>query len=111
MPLPLGQSRARAVDGARTRTQRIKSPLLCHSSYDGEVDAEGIEPSSDGLRIRCPAIRRRIRMRRLSRTDESRRLRFLAATILLSKTINPWGRAESNRLGRATLGLQPSRSP
>src|SRR6185312_13117289 len=25
---------ARAVDGARTRTQRIKSPLLCHSSYD-----------------------------------------------------------------------------
>ena len=33
--LPLRQSRARAVDGARTRTQRIKSPLLCHSSYDG----------------------------------------------------------------------------
>jgi hypothetical protein len=36
VPLPLGQSRACAVDGARTRTQRIKSPLLCHSSYDGD---------------------------------------------------------------------------
>src|SRR5205823_3597230 len=36
VPLPLGQSRARAVDGARTRTQGIKSPLLCHSSYDGQ---------------------------------------------------------------------------
>lgn len=62
VPLPLGQSRIRvgstrrrcaepalegwnplrvprsigAVDGARTRTQRIKSPLLCHSSYDGD---------------------------------------------------------------------------
>src|SRR5205807_2318683 len=51
-----------------------------------EVGAEGIEPSNDGLRIRCPAIRRRTRMRRLS-IGESRRLRFLAATIRFSKLV------------------------
>ena len=59
------------------------------------MGAEGIEPSMDGLRIRCSATERRTRMRRLSPPDESRRLRFLAATIQFSKTVYDPGQSRA----------------